>query len=152
MACRPRPPSGGGSNHIPHTHNNNHDNNDNNDNNNTDNDNNNNNSIAGTFRYVSHPAREISIMLSARQLPQPNPSYPARCRQDTTYAWGTDFGGHRLRGAWHIWHGGAVNVDGLVVGLLFTSTMASKSSTSELVLAMNTSSVLLWAPVGHVCV
>ena len=50
-------------------------------------------------------------MLSARQLPQPNPSYPALCRQDTTYAWGTDFGGNRLRGARATWHGADVDDD-----------------------------------------
>ena len=36
-------------------------------------------------------------MLSTRYLPQPYPSYPALCRQDTTCAWSTDYGGNHLR-------------------------------------------------------
>ena len=32
-------------------------------------------------------------MLPPEQAAQPNPSYPAPCRQDTTPPWSTDFGG-----------------------------------------------------------
>ena len=38
-------------------------------------------------------------MLCTRYLPPPYPSYPALCRQDTTCAWSTDYGGNRL---WNI--------------------------------------------------
>ena len=41
-------------------------------------------------------------MLSNRFLPQPNPNYPALCRQDTTCAWSTDYGGNHLRHTWYI--------------------------------------------------
>ena len=34
-------------------------------------------------------------MLSPKQAAQPNPSYPALCRQDTTSPWSTDYGGNR---------------------------------------------------------
>ena len=33
-------------------------------------------------------------MLSPKQAAQPNPSYPALCRQDTTSPWSTDYGGN----------------------------------------------------------
>ena len=33
-------------------------------------------------------------MLSSKQAAQPNPSYPALCRQDTTSPWSTDNGGN----------------------------------------------------------
>ena len=33
-------------------------------------------------------------MLSPEQTAQPNPSYPALCRQDTTSPWSTDYGGN----------------------------------------------------------
>ena len=33
-------------------------------------------------------------MLSPEQPAQPNPSYPALCRQDTTSSWSTDYGGN----------------------------------------------------------
>ena len=84
-------------------------------------------------------------MLSTKYRPQPIPGYPALGRQDTTYARGTDYGGNHLRGVRNIWHGGAVDVDGLIVGRLFAIPVDSKTSTSELALAMNTLSVLLWA-------
>ena len=35
-------------------------------------------------------------MLSLKQAAQPNPSYPALCRQDTTSPWSTDHGGNSL--------------------------------------------------------
>ena len=70
-------------------------------------------------------------MLSTRYLPQPYPSYPALCRQDTTCAWSTDYGGNHLRCAWKIWHGCAVDVDGVIVGLLFTISIYSKTSASS---------------------
>ena len=33
-------------------------------------------------------------MLSPKQAAQPNPSYPAPCRKDTTSPWSTDYGGN----------------------------------------------------------
>ena len=33
-------------------------------------------------------------MFSPKQAVQPNPSYPALCRQDTTSPWSTDYGGN----------------------------------------------------------
>ena len=33
-------------------------------------------------------------MLSPKQAAQPNPGYPALCRQDTTSPWSTDYGGN----------------------------------------------------------
>ena len=35
-------------------------------------------------------------MFSPKQAAQPNPSYPALCRQDTTSPWSTDYGGNIL--------------------------------------------------------
>ena len=70
-------------------------------------------------------------MLSATYLPQPYPNNPALCRQDTTHAWRTDYGGDHLRRAWNIWHGCAVDVDGVIVVLLFTISIYSRTSTSS---------------------
>ena len=33
-------------------------------------------------------------MLSPKEAAQPNPSYPALCRQDTTSPWSTNIGGN----------------------------------------------------------
>ena len=33
-------------------------------------------------------------MLSPKKVVQPNPSYPAVCRQDTASSWSTDYGGN----------------------------------------------------------
>ena len=41
-----------------------------------------------------HPTLESWIMLSHKQVTQPNPSYSALCRQDTTSPWSTDYGGN----------------------------------------------------------
>ena len=35
-------------------------------------------------------------MLFPKQAAQPNPSYPALCRQDNTSPWSTDYGGNSL--------------------------------------------------------
>ena len=41
-----------------------------------------------------HPTLGSWSMLSPKQAAQPNPSYPALCRQDTTSPWSTDYGGN----------------------------------------------------------
>ena len=41
-----------------------------------------------------HPTLGSWIVLSPKQAAQPNPSYPALCRQDTTFPWSTDNGGN----------------------------------------------------------
>ena len=49
------------------------------------------------FKQASslHPTLGSWSMLSSKQAAQPNPSYPALCRQDTTSPWSTDYGGNR---------------------------------------------------------
>ena len=45
-----------------------------------------------------------------------------------------------------------MDVDGLIVGLLFTITIESRNSTSELVLAMKRGVSRCGTPVGDVCI
>ena len=45
-------------------------------------------------RGASTPLWELNHALSQDCGPQPNPSCPALCRQDTTSPWSTDFGGN----------------------------------------------------------
>ena len=45
-------------------------------------------------RGASTPLWGSWSMFSPKQAAQPNPSYPAPCRQDTTSAWSTDYGGN----------------------------------------------------------
>ena len=67
-------------------------------NNNNKNNNKNNNTIWGgsvfNRRGASTPLWGVDACSPPKQAAQPNPSYPAQCRQDTTSPWSTGYGGN----------------------------------------------------------
>ena len=71
-------------------------------------------------------------MLSHRYLPQPYPSYPALCRQDTTSAWSTDYGGNHQRLTVSLWASSllSVSIAGLAQVVLRGSSSSSSGSSS----------------------
>ena len=71
-------------------------------------------------------------MLSPRYLPQPYPSYPALCRQDTTSAWSTDYGGNHQTLTVSLWAPSLLSLSraGLAQVVLRGSSSSSSSSSS----------------------
>ena len=71
-------------------------------------------------------------MLSPRYLPQPYPSYPALCRQDTTSAWSTDYGGNHQRLTVSLWASSLLSLSraGLAQVVLRGSSRSSSCSSS----------------------
>ena len=71
-------------------------------------------------------------MLSPRYLPQPYPSYPALCRQDTTSAWSTDYGGNHQTLTVSLWASSLLSLSraGLAQVVLRGSSSSSSGSRS----------------------